>query len=171
MRSRNRLPGKVVASTAIIVIGVVALAAVWTIAVENTAYLTPIPETTLSAYREGGPVNSRLEAAIAARQFLGVPRLKFAEEPKLLIAEAMTRAEAQERIDQWGLDVDLDGQGQTRVWLVVFEGVWQVFPPDPGGTWTPPPPARGCNYVIFEAADGGMRTEMDRFTDVPNCAP
>ncbi len=124
-------------------------------ATEDTTYLTPVPETTLAAYRPGSPIESRLQAVIAARASLATTRLRYAETPEVVWAEEMKLEDAHKRAAQPGVSTYEDRPGDTKVWLVVFEGEWQVIPPDPLHTVTPPPPSHGCAYVILDATDSG----------------
>jgi hypothetical protein len=133
---------------------------------EDTTYLTPIPQSTLSAYREVYPIETQLEAVIAARAHLGASRAQFVEEPKVLLVEQMTLAEADKRIAPSGPSVIQPSQGETPVWLIIFEGDWQVFPPDPSHTVTPPPPRHGCSYVVVGVTESHY-AEVDR----PSCPP
>ena len=126
---------------------------------EDTTYLTPIPEATLVAFQAGAPIETRLQAAIAARASLGSTRLSFAAEPKVVSVEELNLAEAHQRVTQPGVTTYEDRPAEARVWLVFFESDWQVIPPDPGHTVTPPPPAHGCVYVLLQASDAG-RTEV-----------
>ena len=124
-------------------------------ATEDTTYLTPIPETTLAAYRPGSPIESKLQAVIAARASLGTTRLRYAETPEVAWAEEMKLEDAHKRVAQPGVSTYEDRPGDTKVWLVVFEGEWLVIPPAPLHTVTPPPPSHGCAYVILDVTDSG----------------
>jgi hypothetical protein len=128
-------------------------------ATEDTLCLTPIPEATLSAFRADSSIESKLQAVIAARVYLGTTRLRYTKIPKVVSAEAVTLEDAHQRVTQPGSYRYEDRPGDTSVWLVIFEGEWQVIPPDPLHTVTPPPPSPGCTYVILDTEDSG-RTEI-----------
>jgi hypothetical protein len=105
-------------------------------ATDDALYLSPIPEEALAAFREGMAIESKLQAVIAARVYLGSTRLHFATTPKVISVI----------------------QEQPSVWRVVFEGEWQVIPPDPRPV-TPLPPVHGCVYVAIYTNDND-RTEI-----------
>lgn len=98
---------------------------------EDTSYLTPIPDETLAAFKEGTPIKSKLQAVIAARAYLETTRLHSTTEPKVITVV----------------------EEQSRVWKIIFEGDWLVIPPDPDHTFTPPPPEHGCVYMTIDASD------------------
>lgn len=102
-----------------------------TTAAEESLYLTPIPEETLAAYQEGDPIESKLQAVIAARAYLETTRLRSTAEPKVISVV----------------------EENPNVWKIVFEGEWLINPPDPNQTFTPPPPEHGCVYVTIVGAD------------------
>ena len=108
-----------------------------TTAAEGAQYLTPIPDETLAAFQEDTPIESKLQAVIAARAYLETTRLRSSTEPKVIsVAEE-----------------------HPNIWKIVFEGEWLINPPDPNHTFTPPPPEHGCVYVTIDATDQ-VRTEI-----------
>ena len=113
-------------------------------------YLTPIPKATINAYRENMPITNKLEAAIAAQNFLETTRLDFKEYPKVIFVERTTLDEAYQKIhSQKPEDYDTENrQGKTKVWLVIVEGNFRIIPPlsEP----TPTPYSHGCAYVIID---------------------
>ncbi|MCL5994870.1 MAG: hypothetical protein M1546_02300 [Chloroflexi bacterium] len=125
----------------------------------DTTFLTPIPQATLDAYRSGAPIEGKLHAVIAARVNLGHKRLSSAGEPTVISVEALSLSDAQKRVRRPGEIAYEDRPPYTQVWFVLFEGEWQVNPPDPQHTYTPQPPRHGCVFVIIEAS-GGVRSEV-----------
>jgi hypothetical protein len=120
---------------------------------EDTTYLTPVPQATLDAFRQGIPVESKLEAVIAARAALATTRLIFSDEPRVISVAELSLENVGAHLG--GSASAANGKpGDTNVWLVMFEGNWQVVPPDPARTVTPPPPTLGCVYAVIYAADG-----------------
>jgi len=105
-------------------------------AADDSLYLTPIPEETLAAFRAGTPIESKLQAVIAARVYLGTTRLHYQAPPAVISVV----------------------EHPPNVWKVVFEGEWQVIPPDPRPV-TPSPPVHGCVYVTIYTNDN-ERTEI-----------
>jgi hypothetical protein len=69
--------------------------------------------------------------------------------------EQVKLAEANDRVLAPGVFVNETGRGESLVWLIVFEGDWQVIPPDPEHTVTPPAPTHGCVYVIEDVREPG----------------
>ena len=128
-------------------------------ATEDRTYLTAVPEATLMAFRSDSPIRNKLQAVIAARVNLESTRLRFSEPPQVVSVDALSLEEAHQRVAQPRITTYEDRPGDTPVWLVIFEGDWQVFPPDPFHTVTPPPPVHGCTYVIIDQNDGA-RTEI-----------
>ncbi len=118
-------------------------------------YLTPIPEATLSAYKFGAPVQTRLDAAIAGRKLLLPLRVKPIGTPQIVPEERLTLEAAYRRIGH--TEAQYAGRPKDLpVWLVIFEGQWQLIPPDPGHAATLPAPYHGCVYSLFAAGDGEM---------------
>jgi hypothetical protein len=100
-------------------------------------------------------VTNKLEAELAGRQLFERPGQRWLGIPRLVLAEEMTYEQA---LDSIGLG---DGQydtwpAQTRVWLTIFQGTWQLMPIMPPGTPAAPMPYQGCVLLVFTAADGGF---------------
>lgn len=122
---------------------------------EETTFLTPVPESTLAAFDWSAPIESELQAVIAARAGLSTTRMDYEAAPEVLSVEKMTREDAHRRIAKAGAAGNETRPGETPVWLVLFEGDYQILPPDPEHTITPPPPRHGCSFVILDAEGGG----------------
>ena len=116
----------------------------------DTAYLTPIPQATLFAYNKGTPVENKLQAVIAARLFLFTTRMEFAEPPSVVSVESIPLEYALSQTKKPGATTNDDRPGNTNVWLVIFEGNYQIIPPDPEHIFTPEAPLHGCAYVIVD---------------------
>ncbi len=133
---------------------------------EDTTYLTPVSTQTLAAFRSDSPIENKMEAAIAARSTLSGTRLRFTLDPRIVSVEELALAVARRRVARAGVSINEDRPANTPVWLIVFEGEWQVFPPDPSHTITPASPSHGCVYVLLDANDPG-RSEVGPI----ECAP
>ena len=121
-------------------------------ATEDTAYLTPVPRETLQAYQFDTPIRNKMEAVIAARLSLDTTRLEYTEELKVVLAEEMSFEDASRRVAQPGFLHVINTEeipGDTKVWLVLFEGDWQMTGPAPEEPATPVPPTHGCVYFII----------------------
>ena len=133
---------------------------------ESTSYLTPLSTQTLEAFRSDSPIKNKTEAVIAARVTLRYTRLRSSADPQVVSVEELALAEARRRVARAGVFVNEDRPADTPVWLIVFEGEWQVFPPDPSHTITPAPPSHGCVYVMLNANDPG-RSEVGSMECIP----
>ena len=122
---------------------------------EDQTFRTPIPESTLKAYHAGTPIANKLQAVIAARVLLSTSRLENIQPPEVIYVQRMTLAEATKKAAKPGVENFEDIPSETPVWFVVFKGNWQLHPPSPGITATPPPPYQGCQYVWIAEANNG----------------
>ena len=98
------------------------------------------------------PIRNKLDAAIAAQALLSSTRLEYEELPRVMYVENLPLEEVHEKVRQMqpGEYFSEDRPGNTRVWLVLFEGEWRVVPPDPEHVYTPEPLAHGCAFVIID---------------------
>ncbi len=123
---------------------------------EDTVYRTPIPIETLSAYKEGAPINNRLDAVIVGQRILWSSRISYVDEIEVVFVEQMSLTQALKRIERTGPNWT-KLSGDSKVWLVVFEGEWQLLFPPPSASDLHPtlePPYHGCRYSLFTANDG-----------------
>lgn len=122
---------------------------------------TPIPAATLAAYRPGSPVEDANQAFVAAQFSLGTTRLHAVGDILPYDAQVMRYAEAKAFTIPPGATDYTTYPGDARVWLVLFEGEWQIQSPVPEPTSAKFQP--GCVYVILSAQDssglgaGGVR--------------
>lgn len=132
-------------------------------ATEDTAYLTKIPQETLSAYQFDTPIRNKMDAVIAARLSLDTTRLEHTEEPNVVYVEEMRFEDARRRVAQPGFLNVINTEeipGDTKVWLVLFEGDWRMTGPPPEEPVTPGPPTHGCVYIIILDPNDLMRTQF-----------
>ncbi len=124
----------------------------------DNAYLTPISDATIAAYRPGPSVRTKLDAVLVGRLQISSTRLDQVSTPRAIFVQEMTFAEANRKVTE---PLPQSNPMDSKVWLVIFQGTWQLMPPDPTHTVTPPPPYYGCVYALFYAehaepiADGG----------------
>jgi hypothetical protein len=122
--------------------------------IEDDTYLTPIPENTWTAYREKRPISNQFDAVLEATQYVYYSRMTFTQgPPKVVFTEEMTLAEAKNLIPKDPSEVSSyeDRPDDTKVWLIIFEGSWQIHPPD--GELLPL--ESGCIYTIIDANQMG----------------
>ena len=122
---------------------------------EDDRFRTPISESTLRAYRSGTPIANKVQAVIAARSLASTLQMENLEVPEVISVERLTLAEAKKKVEQPGVGSSEDIPQDSPVWLVVFEGAWQVHPHIPQETLTPPPPFHGCQYVWIAERNNG----------------
>ena len=119
---------------------------------------TPLPAATLAAFQSGSPITNPTQAFVAAQFYLGTTRLRAAGEILPYSAELIPVTEA---IARTGIPTDITAYrvpvSGTKVWLVLFAGVWFVEPPipDPTSTTTEKNTAGAqCVYAILNAGNG-----------------
>jgi hypothetical protein len=130
---------------------------------EDTAHLTPIPKETLHAYQFGSPIDDRSEAVTVAWLSLDTTRLSYTETPKVLLAEEARFEDARRQVAQtpfFRMTSAEEIPGDTKVWLVLFEGDWQLTGPPPEDTVTLEPPSHACVYVIIVDPYDMSRTQI-----------
>ncbi len=127
---------------------------------EESVYLTPVSAATLSAYeyKSGAPVKNKLDAVIIARIYMQDWRIGSVGDPQVIYAEQIRYEEVYQKV---GRRVTDDLPKDTMVWLVIFEGEWQLIFPIPneqGIIDTPEPPYHGCAFYLFAANGEGRIT-------------
>ena len=129
---------------------------------EGTLYLKPTPTATATATataslsQPGLPVGTK-SAAIATGIKLLEERggVKWIEPPDAIFVEEMSYVDANRLI---GLDEAQNDlwHPETRVWLVIFKGRWQLIPLDPAQAAPQPVTYDGCGQVLFTASGGEL---------------
>ncbi len=119
------------------------------------AYLTPLPEATITAYQLAYPIRTNLDAAIAARRNIDTTRISPVGSPKAISVEHMTLAEAAARIPQL---YTRDHPADAKVWLVIFQGKWELLPPEAAA---PLPAYDGCVGSLFFGDEPGFMVTGD----------
>lgn len=100
------------------------------------------------------PVETKRDAIAVGNQILEEKGgIMWLETPEAVLVEEMSYVES---IHWIGLD---DAQydhwpRETRVWLVVFKGRWQLVPLDPSQANPTPITYDGCGFVLFTASNG-----------------
>ena len=123
----------------------------------ESIYLTPVTYETLTTYGNvGSPVKNKLDAVIVAQIWMQGSRIGSVGDTQVVYAEQINLLDAYKKIG-WGEQLLNNRPKDKKVWLVIFEGEWQLmFPvPDEHGNTSPlPPPFHGCQFSLF-AADNG----------------
>lgn len=117
--------------------------------------LTATTESTLPVYHLGLPIKNKQEAISAALANLEKSRLRYQHVPEVVSVEKMNVEDARRQFKERDITIFGGRTAGTLVWVVLFEGEWQIIPPNPSHTETPPPFTHGCVYVIMDASDGG----------------
>ena len=118
----------------------------------SVAYHSPIPAATLAAFQSGVPIENPTQALVAAQLYLGTTRLYAMGEILPYDAQSVRYAEALACTTQPGTTDYTSHPEDARVWLVLFEGQWQIE--SLFQDTTPVAPQPGCVYVILNAQDG-----------------
>ena len=123
------------------------------------AYPTPIPASTLAAFRPGDPIENPEQAFVAALFYLNTTRLRASGDILSYRAEYIRYTEAILRTMKPGEVVDPYFYRHADVWLVRFEGQWGIEPPIPAATSTAVPAAStatqsACVFAVLDAATG-----------------
>ncbi|RUA16307.1 MAG: hypothetical protein DSY55_04395 [Clostridia bacterium] len=124
-------------------------------AVETKLVLTATPKIPLPGYHLGPPIQNQQEAISAALANLEQSRLHYQRISKVISAEKMRAGHARRQLKEKGVTAFEGRAKDIMVWVVLFEGAWQIIPPNPSHAETPPPLTHGCVYVIMNASDGG----------------
>jgi hypothetical protein len=136
------------------------------------ALRTPIPASSLAAFRPGNPIENPTQAFVAAQFYLNTTRLRASGDILPYRAEYIRYTEAILRTMKPGEVVDPHSIRHADVWLVRFEGQWGIEPPVPAATPTAAPAAStatqsACVYAVLDAATseglwaGGIRPCTD----------
>ncbi|MFZ6029129.1 MAG: hypothetical protein ACOYYS_15555 [Chloroflexota bacterium] len=119
---------------------------------QDKSYLAPIPPATLDAYHPVWPIQSELQAVIAARREMFAAQFMPVQEPRVLSVEMTTLSEAHRRLDTPWTFYSEERPGTTSVWLIVFDGYWQAAASRPQ---QPEQPFYGCLSVVLDATAEG----------------
>jgi hypothetical protein len=120
---------------------------------EDKSYLTPIPDATYLAYKMGSPIETKLQAVMAARGYLSF-HMTVIGGPVVISAERLSLKDAFKKSSPNDTNPNYFMPPDTIVWLVIFQGEVQILPPDPLHTVTLMPPQHSCIDVILVASDG-----------------
>jgi len=123
---------------------------------KDDSYLTPIPESTISAYQENQdyPINNELEAVIAARHIMATDQsFVLSQDIQVVSVEKTTFLDVYKRFN-YGTDHLEDAQ----IWFVVFKGSWQFIL----SSGKLAPLKTGCIYAELKVNDPERREFIGR---------
>ena len=126
----------------------------------------PVPEATSGPFHLGSAVTTKAQAVTVGNLLLQNPLFKWIGSPRPVLVEEMTYADAVKAVgvgepnyDRWPAD--------TMVWLVIFQGQWQLTPLDPNNPSPAPVTYEGCLLSMLAAQDGSMVSLGDAVCPVP----
>jgi len=116
---------------------------------KDDSYLTPIPESTLSAFQENRsyPIKNKFDAVLVARYFIAQQSDSFVLSQDDLRVRSVEKTNL---IDVYKfLGYKTDTVEDTQVWFVAFDGSWQTI--SLAGDISPT--KTGCMYVYLNVKD------------------
>jgi len=117
----------------------------------DDSFLETIPEATLQAFQFGTPIETRLQAVIAARREMEVSVEKYSDIPQVVSVEEMKYVQAISRVEENVSRVDNNHPESLRVWMVVFLCEVHLTPSTPDQA---PLASQSCTFVILNQQDG-----------------
>jgi hypothetical protein len=125
-------------------------------ATEAVSDLTPTPDATPALKQPSDLVATELDAITLGSKLLEEKgSFKWIDTPATILAKEMMYMEAVQLIGEGIAEYDLWPQ-ETKVWLVVFKGQWQLTPLDPNQENPQPLNYEGCVYSLFTARNGEL---------------
>ena len=119
-----------------------------------TSDFAPTPAATIESYQPGSLVETTTDAiTVAITLFEEKGGAQWIEAPQPVFVEEMSYAEAVEQLGVGEGEYNL-WPPETKVWLVVFKGQWELVPLDPTQANPPPVSYEGCGFTLFTARDG-----------------
>jgi hypothetical protein len=106
-----------------------------------------------------------------ARSMIGTTRLEVLGDMQIRLAQRLMRVDADLFLDRPAERVGSGAPENEDVWLVIFEGDYQVAAPGPTSADSPEPPVHGCIFAIFNVRDGGYARAGARPCDQINILP
>ena len=115
---------------------------------------TPIPNATPVLDQRGDLVVTELDAiTLGGKLFEEKGGIQWIDAPTTVLAKEMLYTEAVNLIGEQVAEYDL-WSGDTKVWLVVFQGRWELMPLDPNQANPQPLQYEGCVFSLFTAMSG-----------------
>ena len=123
-------------------------------ATADVSDFTPVPDATPTLEQPADLVATELDAiALGSKLLEGDGNFKWIDAPATILAKEMLYAEAVKLLGEGVAEYELWSR-DTKVWLVVFKGRWQLTPLDPNQENPQPVNYEGCVYSLFAARNG-----------------
>ena len=121
---------------------------------EDVSDLTPTPAATPTLDQPSDLVVTELDAiTLGGKLFEEKGGIKWIDAPTTILAKEMLYTEAVKLIGEQVAEYDL-WAGDTKVWLVVFKGRYELMPLDPNQANPQPLQYEGCVFSLFTAMNG-----------------
>jgi hypothetical protein len=125
-------------------------------ATEDGSSFTPIPDTTPTLDQPSDLVVTELDAiTVGGKLFEEKGGIQWIGAPTTVLAKEMLYSEAVKLLGEGGAQYDLWPR-ETKIWLVVFKGQWQLIPLDPAQAAPLPETYEGCVLSLFTARDASL---------------
>ena len=125
-------------------------------ATKDVSYLTPMLDATPAPEQPSDLVATELDAITLGSKLLeGNGSFQWIDTPSTIFAKEMIYTEAVQLIGEGIAEYEL-WPGETKVWVVVFKGQWQLTPLDPNQENPQPVNYEGCVYALFTARNGEL---------------
>ena len=123
-------------------------------ATKDISDLTPTPAATPTLDQPSDLVVTELHAiTLGGKLFEEKGGIQWIDAPTTILAKEMLYTEAVKLIGEQVAEYDV-WSGDTKVWLVVFKGRYELIPLDPNQANPQPVQYEGCVFSLFTAMQG-----------------
>jgi hypothetical protein len=123
-------------------------------ATKDVSFLTPTPAATPTLDQPSDLVVTELDTiTVGGKLFEEKGGIQWIDAPTTVLAKEMLYSEAVKLLGEGVAQYDLWPR-ETKVWLVVFKGQWQLIPLDPNQANPQPLNYEGCVFSLFTAVKG-----------------
>jgi hypothetical protein len=123
-------------------------------ATKDVSFLTPTPAATPTLDQPSDLVVTELDAiTVGGKLFEEKGGIQWIDAPTTVLAKEMLYSEAVKLLGEGVAQYNLWPR-ETKVWLVVFKGQWQLIPLDPNQANPQPLNYEGCVFSLFTAVKG-----------------
>src|SRR6185369_7240635 len=118
-------------------------------ATKDVSFLTPTPAATPTLDQPSDLVVTELDTiTVGGKLFEEKGGIQWIDAPTTVLAKEMLYSEAVKLLGEGVAQYDLWPR-ETKVWLVVFKGQWQLIPLDPNQANPQPLNYEGCVFSLF----------------------